>query len=70
MINLRASGLCRLTIFGPPQGPDALPPIHCRVLLPGNSTVRIGEVLVRIPLGEDRYVGPCLTGDYEIVDMS
>jgi hypothetical protein len=61
VIDLRKSGLSRLTIIN-----DA-GEVLTRVVLPGDSTVRIGEHEIWMPLGEERVVGPRPTGDYELL---
>jgi hypothetical protein len=58
-INLAASGSSELFLFGPaPDDPSGRPPYR-RIVLPGNSVVRVAGGLVHIPLGETRVVGPC-----------
>ena len=67
-IDLKTSGLSELILFGANTGNRSQPPDHKRVLLPGDSAVRVSGRLMRLPLGETRWAGPCdLT--YELVSQ-
>jgi hypothetical protein len=58
-VDLIASGLSELILFGPQsEDPDKTPPIK-RILLPAGAEVRVAGLHVKIPAGEQRYVGPC-----------